>query len=276
MEKIITAVFPFVDGKSQKLALSALIIDSVLALVLALIVGGGTLGADTIKLLVHPPVAYCVGGIYLVFFFVIWFLLYIQTIKENEDGFSEIREKLIGTWIVNYTSVSLHGSIFTPTRFVVGCSISINPDTRKLEFRFNTKDNPIYAEEINTVSVVALRRDVESTYNLFYYYEGDQKLQQQLLSHISKEDGVVNDRIKLEYLGIVKFEVKQNLVKVQAMKGNWYDLNGNIARVNALVNELTEAANKEAELPVRRLSDMEVATVGARLGEVEFTRGPQN
>ena len=72
MEKIITAIFPFVDGnKSQKLALSALIIDSVLALVLALIVGGGTLGADTIKLLVHPPVAYFVGGIYLVFFFVI-------------------------------------------------------------------------------------------------------------------------------------------------------------------------------------------------------------
>ena len=147
MEKIITSVFSFVDGKSTKLALSALVIDSVLAFVLALIVGGGTLGMDAIIFVGLPPVAYFVGGIYLVFFFVIWFLLYVRTIRENNDGFSEIREKLVGTWIVNYTSVSLRSSEFSPTRFTVGCSISINPDTRKLEFRFNTKENPVYADE---------------------------------------------------------------------------------------------------------------------------------
>lgn len=91
MEKLITSVFSFVEGKSTKLALSALVIDSVLALVLALIIGEGTLGKDAITFLLHPPVAYFVGGIYLVFFFVIWFLLYIQTIRENDDGFSEVR-----------------------------------------------------------------------------------------------------------------------------------------------------------------------------------------
>ena len=70
--------------------------------------------------------------------------------------------------------------------------------------------------------------------------------------------------------------MKQDLVEVQEMKGSWYDLNGNIARVNTLLNELNDASDKEAELPVRRLSDMEVATVGARLGEVEFNRGAAN
>jgi hypothetical protein len=274
MDKLVAAIFPFVDGKSTKLALSALIIDSILALVLALIIGGGVLGKDTITFLIHPPIAYFIGGIYLSFFFVIWFLLYIQTMRENDDGFSEVREKLVGTWIVTYTSVSLKSLGFSsPTRFTVGCSISINPDTRKLEFRFNTKDNPVYADEIHTVSIVALRRDFERTYNLFYYYEGDQKLQQKFSERILREDGTINDKIEIEYLGIVKFDLKQNMVRVQEMKGNWYDLNGNIARVNEMLNELNDLTAKEAELPKMRLSDMEVATVGARLGEVEFTRG---
>lgn len=179
---------------------------------------------------------------------------------------------MVGTWIVNYTSHSLNGLEFSPTRFTVGCSININPDTRKLEFRFNTKDNPIYADEIHTISIVALRRDVERTYNLFYYFEGAQKLQPRFFTHITKEEGVGNDKLEIEYLGIVKFEVKQNLLQVLEMKGSWYDLNGNIARANVLLNELNDASAKEAELPQRRLSDMEVATVGARLGDVEFTR----
>jgi hypothetical protein len=275
MEKLFKLLPDFlVEGKTTKLAISALIIDTVLAIVLILILGGGTLGKDTLTILsLHPIVNYVAGTVYLVFFFVIWFVLYIQTIKENEDGFSEIRRKLVGPWILNYTSVPRNDGPFTPTRYTVGCSISVNPDTQKLEFRFQTRDDPIYADGGDTVSVVALRRDVESSYNLFYYFEGKRKLQQRFADHIEWEADRRDDQLQIEFLGLVRFDVQQNLVQVQTMKGSWYDLNGNITRAINLLNDLKQAASMQAELPRKRLSELEGATVGARVGEVEFTRG---
>jgi hypothetical protein len=275
MEKLFKLLPDFIiEGKTTKLAVSALIIDTVLAIVLILILGGGTLSKDTLTIVgSHPIVNYVAGTIYLVFFFVIWFVLYIQAIKENEDGFSEIRQKLVGTWILNYTSVSRNDGPFTPARYTVGCSISISPDTRKLEFRFQTKDDPIYADGADTVSIVALRRDVESTYNLFYYFEGKRKLQQRFADHIEWEVDHRDDQLPIEFLGLVKFDAQQNMIQVQTMKGSWYDLNGNITRAINLLSELKQAANMQAELPKKRLSELEGATVGARVGEVEFTRG---
>lgn len=275
MEKLFKLLPDFlVEGKTTKLALSALIIDTMLGIVLILILGGGTLGKDTLTILsLHPIVNYIAGTIYLVFFFVIWFVLYIQTIKENEDGFSEVRQKLVGPWILNYTSVPRDNGPFKPTRYTVGCSISINPDTRKLEFRFQTRDDPIYADGADTVSIVALRRDVESTYNLFYYFEGKRKLQGRFADHIEWDTDQRDDQLLIEFLGLVRFEVQQNLIQVQSMKGSWYDLNGNITRSINLLNELNEASNLQAELPKKRLSELEGAIVGARVGDVEFTRG---
>lgn len=63
MEKLFKLLPDFiVEGKTTKLAVSALIIDTVLAIVLILILGGGTLSKDTLTIMgSHPIVNYLQG-----------------------------------------------------------------------------------------------------------------------------------------------------------------------------------------------------------------------
>lgn len=276
MESLLKLIPSFVEGKSAKLALAAVVIDTILAAFILIILSGTSFSADfTLRAAPYP---YVFIAMYVIFFFVIWFILYIQDRAENDDGFSSIRKKLIGMWIVDYGSPYGINGDRRVAKSAVGCSISINPDNRKLELKFRIKDNRIYTDdEAQIIKIISLRRDHEYFYNLFYYFKGVRTLQRDILDFIEPELGHHSgDTVEVEFLARVTFECPLNVNKVARMEGEWYDLNGNISKLLALLAEIDHAkeasGGQSSQLSRRPLSDIGVPAFSASMGSIIFSR----
>jgi hypothetical protein len=264
-----------IQGRSARLALSSLIIATVLAVVSAgFFTGGSFKNLDIPK----TPYALSFSFAYVLFFFIIWFILYIQDRAENEDGFTQVRKKLVGEWFVRYGSPSPEKTLQTD-KSAVSCVIWINPGNRKLELKFKIVDNKIYQnDESQIVKVISLRREEAFSYILFYYFKGERKIQPLLANFIEHEsDERSSDTVELEFMAKLNFEANVNQKQVQAMNGEWYDLNGNISRLLSLHQDVTHWQDASPEdgktLEKRKLSEIEIPSFSAMMGSINFGRG---
>jgi hypothetical protein len=177
----------FVQGWAGRLALAAAGVDTLLIVVVLVILSGATFSTGLV--VSAAPYPYIFATSYVVLFFVIWFILYIQTRSENENGYTIIRRKLVGTWIVDYSSpygVDVKGPL---ARAALGCFIIINPDNRKLELKFIIKDNRVYEDDKQTITAVTIRREHDYQYNLFYYYTGLREIQKDMADALESDGG---------------------------------------------------------------------------------------
>lgn len=283
MESVFNLIPSVVQSKAAKVALAAFVIDTLVALVsLTIMYGTGFFKlSDPTALNPNDPIApirYIVLVFYLLLFFIIWFILYIQDRAGNDDGFSIIRKKLTGMWIVSYGTPYGHNfDRRIATKNAIGCSIVINQDNRKLELKFRIRENRIFTDDdAQVIKIICLRRDHESNYYLFYYFKGFRKLQKEMSAYIEPEASHSADTVEVEFLGKLTFEASDNNVKVTSMNGEWFDLNGNISKLLSLLDsadDVSRIGNDVVRKPERKpLSDIRILDYSAFMGEVSFSR----
>src|ERR1044071_4914037 len=95
----------FSGDQSSKIALQALILSVVICAAIYFIVAikiayDSSLGFTTTDLSTMAKVS--ISSLLVVLFFIIWFILHILNIKELDDAYSIVREKLVGIWAITY------------------------------------------------------------------------------------------------------------------------------------------------------------------------------
>jgi hypothetical protein len=269
----INKLLSFIETRSAKLAFSALIISTLLVACAIAIVSVSYNNGWKIEIPQSFKLAFVIA--YFIFFVASWFILYLLTSKDASDVYSEVRELLKGAWVVTYQES--HGpvstSVVVPKR-TTACLISINPENLKLELVFQVKDNPVFKDdEKQQIRDVGFRYNEEGGYTMFYYFTG----QRTVHSHVSESIISEGDptEISVEIFGRVTFG-KPGLGRpvVTAMSGHWYDLNGNVSRLFALLDMKKVAEIKGTNFEPMRLSDVPVHPkyFDADMGEVAFNR----
>jgi hypothetical protein len=214
--------------------------------------------------------------VYLPVFVLVWFIFYLQIHSERDDLYSGVRQKLVGHYMVTYQASNGPNSapVLEPA-LQVPCEIKINPENKKLEFVFKVKDNPIYTDGDDTVSAVALRYDSGHKYELLYYLNTTRQLKDIVTAYIvedqlfSKEKG-----IEVRAFGLLHFETGLDKSKVQLLKGEWFDLNGRVTQIFALLDEINEARVKREEFAKKSLSRIAITPDNfyALMGNIRFER----
>jgi hypothetical protein len=216
-----------------------------------------------------------VAGFALVFV-MLWFFLYVQNIREAEDVYSRMREKLAGGWNILYQATNGpdgHGIFDQP--LIVPCSIVINPGNLKLEISIDVAGNPVWEDGTQTITNVSLRHDIGNRYNMIYYYKGERKLRDRVDKHLTPDQNYTPTKgIEIEIVAILEFEEKMNENHVTFLKGQWYDLNGRVTQIFALIDELEKEAAQGKESPRRRIFEVPIGAenFSARMGDVSFKR----
>jgi len=264
----------FVEARSAKLAIAALIISTLLVGAALAIVSVSYDSNTGWKLVVPPTFKLAFVIAYFIIFVASWFILYLLNAKDATDIYSEVRELLKGFWVVTYQES--HGpvssSIVAPRR-ASPCQILINPENLKLELVFQIKDNPVFRDsDVQRIRDVGFRYNEEGGYTMLYYYTG----QRTINAHISESiisDGDPNE-ISIEIFGRVTFAKPGTDQKVTSMSGHWYDLNGNINRLFALLDMKKVAEIKNVAFSPMRLSDVPIHPkyFDADMGTVDFSR----
>jgi hypothetical protein len=263
----------FVEGRSAKLALAALIISTLLV---ACAIAIASVSYDSAGLKVNIPSSFKLAFViaYFITFFGSWFILYLLNAKDAADVYSEVRELLKGAWVVSYQES--HGpvstSVIVPKR-ASPCFISINPENLKLELIFQVRDNPIFKDDDKQqIRDVGFRYNEDGGYTMFYYYTGLRNIH----SHIAESIVAEGDpsEITVEIFGRVTFARPGLGKSVVSMSGRWYDLNGNLGRLFALLDTIKVSQIKGVDFVPMRLLDvpMNPKYFDADMGEVEFRR----
>ena len=144
--------------------------------------------------------------------------------------------------------------------------------------KFRIKDNRIYTDdEGQIIKIISIRNDHDYHYHLFYYFKGERKLQRLISDAIKPEMGRHStDAIEVEFLARVTFEAPSNAVKVLKMAGEWYDLNGNISKLLAILAALDEAQHGDElgqkTFEPKPFSDIGVPAYSASMGTIDFSR----
>ena len=271
--KILAKLLDFIEARSAKLALAALIISTLLVAAALAIV---SVSYDSSGLKIEIPQSFKLAFViaYFVIFVASWFILYLLTSKDAADVYSEVRELLKGAWVVTYQES--HGpistSIVVPKR-TTPCQISINPENLKLELVFEIKDNPIFRDEDKQrIRDVGFRYNEEGGYTMLYYYSGQRSINTNIASSIVSEGDP--SEITVEIFGRVTFSKPGAGERVTVMSGHWYDLNGNISRLFALLDMKKISEIKGQTFDPMRLVDvpMHPKYFDADMGTVEFRR----
>jgi hypothetical protein len=277
MGDLLGKVLGFIENKSTRLAVAAVIIATLLIGCALIIVGGVTQSAEGWQFAAPAEFRIAFVLAYFVLFVGTWFILYLQNAKDASDVYSEVREKLIGQWVISYDADigPISNQIVVPRR-AVGCFISVNAE-QKLELVFRIRDNPIFKdEEKQVVKDVAIRYNDTGGYTMFYYYQDHRELQPQITEYLVAEhdQGRVNE-VEVEVFGHVSFEKSQSAGGiVQKMEGHWFDLNGNISRLFTLLDQKSVANIRKEQFTPMRLSQVPVHQrhFNADMGKVEFSR----
>ena len=221
-----------------------------------------------------PPYMHAGVAVFpLVFFLFVWFLLYSQNVKEYTDVYSVVRKRLAGGWLVTYQQNVSTGPRFSSTAPNIACRISITP-TQKLQLEFDIKENDVYESGRQVITNVAIRHDYGEKYELIYYYSGFRHLRDKVASKII-EDGDFNSRdgLDIEIFGILEFLDMPNETKISSMQGHWYDLNGRVTQVYALLDKLNDhsAGQVFTPEPLSKI-DLPSTRINSKRGGISFTR----
>lgn len=272
-EKFASFVAGMFDTRNLRIAIAALILASALiagcTTILSIDFGGGVIRFDIpegarIFLLVSYPLS----------FFVIWFLMYVQNRKDAEDIYSKIRDRIKGSWLVQYEAHigPISGKKIVEDR-VIGCNITVSPTDYKLELRFDIFNNPIFSDqEGNIIKEVTIRYDENGKYVMIYYFSAIRTIKSDISVDIIPESGSSNSaELEVNIFGRVVFDRPAADGVITDMSGRWYDLNGNVCRLLAF---LEEREKKEGFEPMK-LSDvpMNQRYFDADMGAVRFRRG---
>jgi hypothetical protein len=214
---------------------------------------------------------------FLIMFIASWFILYLLNAKDNEDIYTEVRKNLRGDWTVTYSANKgpLSGAEVVPTR-TTPCTIDVNQE-QKLIMIYRIHMNPIFVDdEGQVIRDVAVRYNEEGGYTLLYYYKAERGLPASIVSSLipSETDTSV---IEVEIFGHLKFSKPDDQDKVRHIEGHWYDLNGNVSRLFALLDLKTAAAYRKEQFQPMKLSQVPIhqTNFDADMGVVTFTRGAE-
>ncbi len=275
MSDILARLLGFIDNKNTRLAVAAVVITT-------LLVSCGIAITSVSydhgwKFIIRPEFQAAFVIAYLVLFVTSWFILYLLNSKDATDVYSEAREKLVGQWIVTYEAnvgpVSQQVVVASRT---IGCFISVN-ELKKLEMVFRIHDNPIFRDdEKQVVRDVAIRANESGGYTIFYYYAAPRGIQPQVAIHILPEEGQNQrpDEVEVEIFARVNFEKSPAGGVVNKMQGKWFDLNGNVSRLLALLDSQKVAEIRSEEFKPMRLSQVPIhqKNFDADMGAIEFSR----
>jgi hypothetical protein len=269
---ILNRLLDFVEARNAKLALAALIISTLLVACALAIVSVSYQNGWKIDVPQSFKLAFVIA--YFVIFVASWFILYLLNSKDAADVYSEVRGYLEGAWVVSYQESRgpVSTSIVVPRR-ASPCQISINPENLKLELVFKIANNPIFQDdERQRIRDVGFRYNEEGGYTMFYYYTGQRAIHSNIAESIISENDP--SEIAVEIFGRVTFSKPKSGEHVDTMSGNWYDLNGNISRLFALLDLKKVAEIKGETFSSMRLSDVPFHKkyFDADMGIVEFTR----
>jgi hypothetical protein len=269
---IFNKLLDFIEARNAKLAIAALIISTLLVACALAIVSVSYQDGWRIDVPQSFKLAFVIA--YFIIFVASWFILYLLNSKDATDVYSEVRELLKGAWVVTYQESRgpVSTTIVVPRR-TTPCQISINPENQKLELVFQIRDNPIFKdEEKQQIRDVGFRYNEEGGYTMFYYFTGQRIINTSISGSIISEGDP--SEIAIEVFGRVTFAKPDSDGHVSAMSGHWYDLNGNISRLFALLDMKKVSEIRGQPFPPTRLSDVPIHPkyFDADMGEVEFRR----
>ncbi|QAU46230.1 hypothetical protein [Bradyrhizobium guangzhouense] len=272
MTDILKSVLGLVEARSAKLALSALIISTLLV--------AGALAIVSVnydngwKFEVPPTFKLAFVVAYFVIFVASWFILYLLNSKDAADVYSEVRELLKGGWLVSYrANIGPVSQVVTVPERQTQCQIVINPDNMKLELAFKLKNNPLFRDdEKQQIRDVGFRYNEDGGYTMFYYFTGQRTINSDIAESLVTDGST--DEIPIEIFGRVTFAKPSRGQLVNEMAGRWYDLNGNICRLFALLDMKKVAEIKQEPFERVRLLDVPIHKkyFDADMGEVTFSR----
>jgi hypothetical protein len=212
-------------------------------------------------------------GVFLFSFVVIWFILYVQYVREADDIYSRLREKLVGDWAVQY---ELHPGQTTnkiklgDTPIAFG-EIVVNDNTRKLEIHFNTKPNAVFAGGKQVIRFIALRHISDDRCSMTYHYKMIVDLSPVISQHLLDDKGTHITELEVEIFAALEFS---DQAPIKNMEGQWFDLNGNLIRLFAAMDEIIKHQGEDKifliKLPEAHITH---ANFSALMGDLTYTRG---
>jgi hypothetical protein len=272
--KVYDKIFRDVTSKLAMTALTLSLLSIAVIWVLfaaSIKVGGGSWTVQISQLGVIPAAIFIT--IFIITFLVVWFILYIQYMKESEDIYSHLRQKLEGSWTAYY-DYTIAGKYIFPTRPRALFKFEINKE-KKLEMLFDPKDNILFSDVDQDVSQISLRHISSNKYSLMYFFHETRVIAENISDSIEPEYSNHNVReIDVEVFGVLNFEEPNGQQNVIEMSGCWYDLNGNMRTLGMLLRERARAevngALKEFKVKLSSLGDNH--SVSAKMGEINFRR----
>lgn len=275
-DEIFGKITLLLENKSTKVAVLSLIIATVIIFIILLLLNAIKIDpqSNLPEISLSGNLQLFAACFYLTLFFLIWFILYLQSSKEGVDVYAQVREKLAGYWVVTYSANTgpLSEKIVMPPR-TIPCEIRIN-DSKKLEMIFSIKDHPIFADEDRQIiKNIAIRHNEEAGYNMLFYYVTKRTLQPSFASYIVPEAGQANsDTVEIEAFGQLTFNIENRSVK--KIQGRWFDLNGNNSRLIALLDTKLITDIRNENFQKMRLSEVPIHQkyFDADMGSIEFLR----
>ena len=258
--------------KVTKLAAVALFLSATITLILwVLFAGTINFGSKEFKASLEtltPYTAIAISASFVIFFFVLWYILYIQYIKEAEDVYSRLREKLEGSWLSEY-DYFVGGAYLFDQRPIALFKFVMNIE-EKLEMEFDPKQNMLFSDANENLNVISIRHVQGNRYSLTLYYKQERRLRGEILKYIERETETADPaKLNVEVFSILSFEEPRGSARITQMRGEWFDLNGNLRALGLLMKKV-----KITDPNFRgKLSEFLLNNTGsARMGEVEFRR----
>lgn len=275
MSKLIELIIEMVKTKVVSLALAAFSIAIGLTAVIFFLLtfaAGQVNGKDASMIFRPLDVIYSLSlaAFLVIAFVVIWFFLFMQYSSEADDLYSTLREKLKGTWQVTYDlQGGLSGDPKKVPRPQVLCKIIINPTNKKLEMRFLIPSNhPVWRNDNpQVIRDISLRHDRDDEYVMTYYYSDARHLTNAVSELIEPILGRDPSILDIEICATLRFRLENSAVR--SMKGQWFDLNGEITLLGALLDEVERGAPTPKALSSVHLTPNNFC---ARMGELEFEK----
>jgi hypothetical protein len=216
--------------------------------------------------------------IFLVLLFTIvftstWYILYLQYVREAEDIYSRLREKILGNWVAEYDYI-IGDQVAMRARPRTLFTVTLSPD-KKFQFSFDTHDHPLFDDRDNIVSDIALRYVQSNKYAMIFYFKGDRKLRSNIVAFLeSDHPGDDPSVIEIETVSILSLEdTVDPRGKITKMEGEWFDLNGSLRRLGVLARKIDEAQNEKRTFKVKMWQcDPENDNLSAKMGQLVFSR----
>ncbi len=269
-----TGILSLTDNKNARLAIAAFVISTLVTAVAILIV---SFSYDDKGFHFSVPTQLSIAFVvaYLIMFVASWFILYLLNAKDNTDIYTEVRKSLKGEWIVTYAANRgpVSDTEIVPPR-ASPCKIDVNQE-QKLIMIFRISRNPIFVDDPGQViRDVAVRYNEEGGYTLMYYYKGERTLQPGIAQAIAPEGTRDPHTIDVEIFGHMTFSRPADGETVKHIDGHWFDLNGNVSRLFALLDLRTAAAYRKEHFEPMRLSQVPIHQINfdADMGGLSFDR----